>query len=236
MCDNSCLIGLGSDVRKPWWRHQMETFYALLALCEGNPSVTDGFPSQSPVTRSFYVFFDLHLNKRLSKQSRHRWFETPSRSLWRHWNAVNSWCVCVCAQAHITGSDSLQYSDTANLRFNCLFNTLSRLASKETSKLHITGPLWRESSPHKRTSNQVSMSCMASSCYHGAYWWICTVRYQAICRCSKEANVLYLHGGGTWEMQLILVIYKFISSIDILSIFWEMYPQVNACSQDLYEN
>ena len=27
------------------------------------------FPAQRPVTRSFDVFFDLHLNKRLSKQS-----------------------------------------------------------------------------------------------------------------------------------------------------------------------
>ena len=39
-----------------WWRHQMETFSALLALCEGNPPVTGGFPSQKPVTRSFDVF------------------------------------------------------------------------------------------------------------------------------------------------------------------------------------
>ena len=30
------------------------------------------------------VFFYLRLNKRLSKQPRRRWFETPSRSLWRH--------------------------------------------------------------------------------------------------------------------------------------------------------
>ena len=28
------------------------------------------------------------LNKRLSKQSRRWWFETPSRSLWRHWNEM----------------------------------------------------------------------------------------------------------------------------------------------------
>ena len=34
----------------------METFFALLALCEGNPPVTGGFPSQEPVTRSFDVF------------------------------------------------------------------------------------------------------------------------------------------------------------------------------------
>ena len=40
----------------PWWRHQMETFPALLAICEGN--------------------------SRLSKQSWGWWFETPSRPLW----------------------------------------------------------------------------------------------------------------------------------------------------------
>ena len=35
-------------------------------------------PAQRPVTRSFDAFFDLRLNKRLSKQSRGWWFETPS--------------------------------------------------------------------------------------------------------------------------------------------------------------
>ena len=49
-----------------WWRHQMETFSASLALCEGNPPVTGGFPSQTPVTRSFDVFFYLGLNKWLN--------------------------------------------------------------------------------------------------------------------------------------------------------------------------
>ena len=29
-----------------WWRHHMETLSALMAICEGNPSVTGGFPSQ----------------------------------------------------------------------------------------------------------------------------------------------------------------------------------------------
>ena len=41
-----------------WWRHQMETFSALLAFCEGNSPVTGEFPAQRPVTRSFDVFFD----------------------------------------------------------------------------------------------------------------------------------------------------------------------------------
>ena len=52
----------------------------------GNPPVTGGFSSQRPVMRSFDVFFYLRLNKWLSKQSRHQWFKTPSRSLWRHCN------------------------------------------------------------------------------------------------------------------------------------------------------
>ena len=39
--------------KSPWWRHQMETFSALLALCAGNSPVTGEFPSQRPVTRSF---------------------------------------------------------------------------------------------------------------------------------------------------------------------------------------
>ena len=42
--------------------------------------------TKANVTRSFDVFFDLRLNKQMSKQSRRRWFETPSRSLWRHRN------------------------------------------------------------------------------------------------------------------------------------------------------
>ena len=48
-------------------------------LC-GNSPVNGEFPAWRPVTQSFGVFFDLHLNKRLSKQSRRWWFKTPSRS------------------------------------------------------------------------------------------------------------------------------------------------------------
>ena len=54
-------------------------------LC-GNSPVTGEFPAQRPVTQSFDVFFDLRLNKWLSKQSWGWWFETLSRPLWRHCN------------------------------------------------------------------------------------------------------------------------------------------------------
>ena len=54
----------------------MEIFPVLRAICAGNPSVTGEFPAQRPVTRSFHVFFDLRLNKWLSKQS-WGWATTP---------------------------------------------------------------------------------------------------------------------------------------------------------------
>ena len=73
-----------------WWRHQMETFSALLAICAGNSPGTGEVPTQRPVMRSFDVFFDLRLNKRLSKQPWGWWFETPSFPLWRHCNEISS--------------------------------------------------------------------------------------------------------------------------------------------------
>ena len=64
----------------------MEAFSALLAICARNSQVTGGFSAQRSVTRSFDVFFDLRLNKRLSKQSWDWWFEAPSSPLWHHSN------------------------------------------------------------------------------------------------------------------------------------------------------
>ena len=58
-----------------WWRHLMKIFSALLAICVGNSPVTGEFLAQRPVTRSFDVFFDLCLNKPLSKQWWGWWFD-----------------------------------------------------------------------------------------------------------------------------------------------------------------
>ena len=67
----------------------METFSALLFICAGNSPVTGEFPAQMPVTRSFDVFLDLRLNKRLNQQWWGWWSETPLRSLWCHCNACD---------------------------------------------------------------------------------------------------------------------------------------------------
>ena len=94
-----------SDTR---WRHQMEIFSALLAICAGNSPVIGEFPAQRPVTRSFDVFSGLRLQGRLSKQWRGWWFETQSCSLGRHCH-VYTLIDCLgqllqcCAQYHIDG-------------------------------------------------------------------------------------------------------------------------------------
>ena len=81
------------------------------------------------VTRSFDVFFDLRLNKRLSKQSRRRWFETPSRSLWRHCNVVQNSDPMIQAAA---GS------------FGVLRVTLVQFLSGETGQIGGFRALWKE--------------------------------------------------------------------------------------------
>ena len=76
------------DIGFEWWRHQMEAFSALLAICAGNSPASGEIPAQRPVTRNFDVFFDLCLNKRLRKQSWGWWFETLSSPLRRHCNGM----------------------------------------------------------------------------------------------------------------------------------------------------
>ena len=88
----------------------METFSASLALCAWNSPVNGEFPSQRPVTRSFDVFFHLRLNKRLGKQSRRRWFETPSCSLWRHCNVSCFHILRLIKYGHNFADDILKLS------------------------------------------------------------------------------------------------------------------------------
>ena len=65
---NSVHQRVSQNLWTSWWRHQIETFYTLLAICAGNSPLSGEFPTQRPVTLGFYVFFDLRLDKPFSKQ------------------------------------------------------------------------------------------------------------------------------------------------------------------------
>ena len=78
---NCVMVASRLNYLHTWWRHQMETFSALLTICAVNSPVTGEFPTQRPVPRGFDVFFNLCLNKRFSKQSWGWCFEMSLRSL-----------------------------------------------------------------------------------------------------------------------------------------------------------
>ena len=69
-------------------------FRATGPLC-GEFTGPGDFPTHRPVTRSFDIFVDLRLNKRLSKQPSGWWFETPSWPLWRQCNDQRSKPTCI---------------------------------------------------------------------------------------------------------------------------------------------
>ena len=91
-------------------------FHVTGPLCREFTSPGE-FPTQRPVTQRFDVFFDLCLNKLLSKQPWGWWFETPSWSLWRqcndkhhssgdqspqtpHWQPDDSHLISSCLLSH----------------------------------------------------------------------------------------------------------------------------------------
>ena len=87
-------------------------FSALLAICAWHSPFTGEFPAQRPVTRSFDVFFDLLLNKRLSKQWWSWWFEKPSRPLGLPCNDHNNHA---CNNRGARGGFVVFYSNPDNL-------------------------------------------------------------------------------------------------------------------------
>ena len=90
-----------------WLKHFVDSIHDVVIKWEnfhitsplwGESTGHQWIPSHRPVTRSFDAFFDLRLNNQLSKQSRSGWFETPSRSIWRHCIERNQrldikWCL-----------------------------------------------------------------------------------------------------------------------------------------------
>ena len=98
---------------------------------------------QRPVTQSFDVFLYICLSKRLSKPSRRRWFDAPSRSLWRHCNdhvivgtmANTSWTILVfLMEAYVLGtSPSARYM----MSFVCSNSALCSTCTLETLQCYI---------------------------------------------------------------------------------------------------
>ena len=133
---------------KTWWRHQMETFSALLALCAGKSPVTGKFPPQMPVTRSFDVFFILRSNKWSSKLARGWLLQTPSGPLWRHCN--EKWAKLV-ASVYL-------FTLTKHSKMVASYNVLNKI------EIHRKRYLW-SSTVHDIQSGSIVKQFSISWCY-----------------------------------------------------------------------
>ena len=83
-----CMQGTTSSICLHMMTSSNENIFRVTGPLCGEFTGPGEFPTQRPVTRSFGVFFDLSLNKKLSKQPWGWWFETPSWSLWRQCNEL----------------------------------------------------------------------------------------------------------------------------------------------------
>ena len=81
VCGQLCTVCVRIIHHHSWWRHQMETLSALLALCAWNSPVTSTRASDAELWCFHWSGPEW---TRLSKQSWGWWFETPSRPLRRH--------------------------------------------------------------------------------------------------------------------------------------------------------
>ena len=93
------------------------------------------------------TLFDLCLNKRLSKQSWGWWFETPSRSLWRH-----------CKNSCLWAAFSMHHY--AALSFRTLHGMLCHI--RKAGEVSFGRLFWH-----------TTITTLATSCYqryHSTYW------------------------------------------------------------------
>ena len=113
-----------------WWRHQMETFSALLILCTGIHRPQGDFLAQRPVTRNFnifYIFFDLHLNNCHAGDLR------PHRAHYYITVMTRMWCLSLC-------SSLTPYNITFPFgTFINIYVVQCRLILKRCLQLHVKG-------------------------------------------------------------------------------------------------
>ena len=156
----------------------METFLASLAIWAGNSPVPSEFHAQRPVTRNFDVFFDLRLNKRLSKQSRGWWFETLSPPLWRHRNESGRFlCGMEILKCLSDGSVNGLSSVLSQARYNDVI--MCAMASQITSLTIVHSTIYSGADQRKHITSVTGLcegnlpvtAQRASNAQNVSIWW-----------------------------------------------------------------
>ena len=129
----------------PWWRHQMETFSALLAICAGNSPVPQTKATDAELWFFFIcVWINGWVNNReagdLRRYRAHYDVIVKSRIICRTFNFMSCTRQCfVNAYSYSLQWRHNERDGVSNRRRNdCLLNRL-RCKSKKTLKLRVTG-------------------------------------------------------------------------------------------------
>ena len=104
-------------------------------------------PHKKPVTRSFNVFFDLRLNKRLSKQWWGWWFDMPWGPLWRHCNKSFVCRVISFVQATIILTLQVEKKNSSNTSWKSIKPSACSIFHrkyKNISTIYIIPPHWHD--------------------------------------------------------------------------------------------
>ena len=87
--EEPCLVRMCPSKSVAWWRHEIETFFRVTGALCGEYTGYRWIPLTKASGAELWCFFDLRQKKkRLSTHSWGWWFETPSRSSWRHCNVL----------------------------------------------------------------------------------------------------------------------------------------------------
>ena len=100
------------DIRMTFMTSQIGNIFRVTSHLWSESTGQRWIPFTKVSDAQLWFFFVLHLNKWLSKHSRHRWFETRSCWLWRHCNAI-------CLYTH--GEQNAQYDHTASNHLTNIF-------------------------------------------------------------------------------------------------------------------
>ena len=147
------------------------------------------FPTQRPVTRSFEVSFDLHLNERLSKQSWGWWFETLSRPLWHHCNDSKIWRSYPDKCVH--------WNENVIILMNC-----SSLNAPEVVILAISGA--------SSDGNFVEMAILPYQCYKEiSFSKLSTIDTLSLCSLSGRTS----YGKISWNLEAARFGFKLFQSL-----------------------
>ena len=137
--------------------------------------------------RGALIFFDLTLNKRLSKQSRRLWFKTPSRSLWRHCNVKS-----MNHRWHFDGMWSAQRHAFCWGDHYAFLRILWNITSKQKPYFTPSWSIWK------------SINSKRYFEYWPQEWSVCRkIAWEIILRCLKKLVKIW----GTWLHSYYTLIY-----------------------------